>query len=174
MGNGATFTPAELDGFNTALQAGSPATGMGAPAQIVGTSSTAVTTPPTVVASTPPTVTPPAVVAAPAVTPPAQTGTWFTVIPAEKQAHTLSVSVPAGTTFRFLSSNGKATTPVTTTATVTVSDWDDGLNGRPLDPDPGTAKRMDILETATTQAVTVIDSSVTPAVSIPKTVPARK
>jgi hypothetical protein len=40
-------------------------------------------------------------------------------------------------------------------------------------PTPGTAKKMDILETATTQALTVIDSSVTPAVSTPKTVPAR-
>jgi hypothetical protein len=51
-GNGATFTPAELDGFNTALQSGSPAKGLGAVPQIVGTASTAVTKPPTVV--TPP------------------------------------------------------------------------------------------------------------------------
>ena len=162
-GNGANFTPAELDGFNTALQSGSPATGRGAAPQIVGT-------PPAVVTAPPPTVTPPPVVTPPpAVTPPAETGTWFTVIPAEKQAQTLSVSVPAGTTYRFGDTkNNKWCTPVTVSTAITVSDWDAGA----LDCDEGTPKEMDILETSALRAVTLIDSSVTPAILTPKTVPA--
>jgi hypothetical protein len=164
-GSGATFNVAQLDGFNTALQFGSPATGFGAPAQIIGTASTDVaSTPP------PPVVPPPVVPALPVVPPPAQAGTWFTVIPAEKQAQTLAVSVPAGTTYRFGDTkNNKWCTPVTVSAATTVSDWDAG----PEDCDPGTPKEMDILETSAALAVTLIDSSVTPAVSTPKSVPAR-
>jgi hypothetical protein len=166
-GNGTSFTPAELDVFNTALQAGSSATGLGAAAQIVGTASTTVTTPPVV---TPPVVTPP-VVAPPATDPSAPTATWFTVIPAEQQAKTLSVSVPARTTYRFISVNGLATTPVTS-AGGTVSDWDDGLNGDPADPDPNAAKSMQILELTVPQIVYVFDSSGVGATSTMVTVPA--
>jgi hypothetical protein len=169
-GNGANFTPAELDGFNTALQSRSPATGLGAAPQIVGTASTVVTAPRAVLtATTPKGTAPPEVTPPPAVTPPAQTGTWFTVIPAEKQAQTLSVSVPAGTAYRFGDTkNNKWCTPVTVSTATTVSDWDAG----PEDCDPGTAKEMDILETSAPRTVTLIDSSVTRAILTPKTVPA--
>ena len=137
--------------------------GRGAAPQIVGT-------PPAVVTAPPPTVTPPPVVTPPpAVTPPPETGTWFTVIPAEKQAQTLSVSVPAGTTYRFGDTkNNKWCTPVTVSTAITVSDWDAGA----LDCDEGTPKEMDIRETSALRAVTLIDSSVTPAILTPKTVPA--
>ncbi|MCU1253041.1 MAG: peptidase gametolysin [Edaphobacter sp.] len=165
-GSRATFNVAQLDGFNTALQSGSPAAGLGAAPQIVGTASTGV------VVAPPPVVSPsaaPAPVSPAPVQQSAQTGTWFTVIPAEKQAQTLSVSVPAGTTYRFGDTkNNKWCTPVTISTATTVSDWDAG----PEDCDPGTAKEMDILETSAAQTVKIIDSSVTPAVSTPKTVPA--
>jgi hypothetical protein len=64
----------------------------------------------------------------------AQNPVWFTVIAATKQAPTLSVSLPAGTIYRFVSANGLATAPVTLAAAKTISDWDDGLSGRTLTP----------------------------------------
>ena len=53
-----------LDGFNTNLQSGSPAAGIGAPPQVVGTPLTGAATPPV---ATPPVVTPPVVTPPPVV-----------------------------------------------------------------------------------------------------------
>lgn len=87
--------------------------------------------------------------------------TWYTIVPL--QALTLNVTLPPGTTYRFLSSNGKATIPVTTTATVTLSSWDDGLNGHPPDPDAGIPKVMQVQQASAAFTVSLIDSSVNPA-----------
>jgi hypothetical protein len=87
-GNDVTFTEAELDGFNTALQSGSPATGLGAAAQVVGTASTVVTPPPP-----PPVVTPPPVV------PASPTITWNN-----------PVSIVSGTALSSTQLNAKAST----------------------------------------------------------------
>lgn len=87
--------------------------------------------------------------------------TWYTIVPL--QALTLNVTLPAGTTYRFLSSNGKATIPVTTTAAVTLSSWDDGLNGHPPDPDAGIPKVMQVQQASAAFSVSLIDSSVNPA-----------
>jgi hypothetical protein len=100
------------------------------------------------------------------------TQTWVTVIPASQQAMTLSVALPAGATYRFLSLNGLATKPTTLTAAKTVSDWDDGLNGRDPDPDPGTAKSLQVLQMSTTLSLSLFDSSVKPMKTTPVPVPA--
>jgi hypothetical protein len=102
------------------------------------------------------------------------TQTWVTIVPerTKQQAVNLTVSLPAGTTFRFVSPNGRATPAVTTPMALEVWDWDIGLDGRPLDPDPTTAKSMQVLQIPTAQSVLLIDSSVTPAKTTSVTVPA--
>jgi hypothetical protein len=85
---------------------------------------------------------------------------------------TLNVSLPVGATYRFVSLNGKATAPITTTIAQTVSSWDDGGVGRPADPDPGIAKAMQILQSSAALSVTLIDSSVNPAKTTTVKVPA--
>jgi hypothetical protein len=105
-------------------------------------------------------------------TPQVTTQSWVTIVPAMQQAITLRVALPAGTTFRFVPSNGKPTAAITTPTAIEVCDWDIGLNGRPLDHDPTTAKSMQVLQIATAQSLSLIDSSFTPAKITPVTVPA--
>src|ERR1700721_3305044 len=78
------------------------------------------------------------------------TPVWFTLLTPAQQSLSTTVSMPAGVTYRIGDNeNDKWSAPVTTTATVTIADYADGLNGRPPDPDPGTAKEFDIQEQAT-------------------------
>src|SRR6202041_283252 len=87
---------------------------------------------------------------------------WFTLLTPAQQSLSTTVGLPAGTTYRIGDTeNNKWSTPVTTTAAVTVVDYADGQDGRTADPDPGTAKEFDIQETATPQNVTVDGQSVT-------------
>jgi hypothetical protein len=97
--------------------------------------------------------------------------TWFTLLTPAQQSLSTTVGLPAGTTYRIGDTqNNKWSAPVTTTAAVTVVDYADGQDGRPADPDPGTAKEFDIQETATPQNVTVNGTSVTvPALPPPMT-----
>jgi hypothetical protein len=91
-------------------------------------------------------------VAAPAV--PAQQ-TWFTVVTAAAQSQDINVDLPAGATYSFTAPNCASFVPVTVTAATTISDWDDGVDGRPADPCPGVAKELDVLRTAAAQTVAV-------------------
>ena len=90
----------------------------------------------------------------------AQTQTWFTLVPASAQSISTTAALPVGATYRFYTSlciktGGSASTSSTVTVATTISDFDDGLNGRPPDPCPGTAKELDVLEAAVVQTVTV-------------------
>ena len=93
---------------------------------------------------------------------------WFTVVPASAQSPLISVTLPVGATYRFGDNvNNRWTDPAAAGGSL-VSDFDDGLNGDSPDPDPGTAKEMDVLETADAQVVTVNGLSATPtAVIVP-------
>jgi hypothetical protein len=94
--------------------------------------------------------------------PTSSTSGWFTLLTPAQQSPTTTVGLPAGTTYRIGDSqNNKWSTPVTTTAAVTIVDYADGQNGHPADPDPGTAKEFDIQEQASPQNVTVNGQSIT-------------
>jgi hypothetical protein len=103
------------------------------------------------------------------------TPTWYTVVPASAQSPNISVTLPAGTTYRFGDTqNNIWGAPVTVTAQTTISDFDDGQSGRPADPDPGTQKELDILQTSGQQAVSVTNVTASPAtiaVIVPSLVP---
>jgi hypothetical protein len=94
---------------------------------------------------------------------PAFSQTWLKVAGSEQQALTLSVSLPAGTTYRIGDTANNKWCVATATAAVTLVDYADGLNGRLADCDSGTPKEFDVLETVSTQTVTLTDASVTPA-----------
>jgi hypothetical protein len=99
---------------------------------------------------------------APAVSHSQITPVWFTLLTPAQQSPSTTVSLPAGVTYRIGDSeNNKWSAPVTTTAAVTIVDYADGLDGRPADPDPGTAKEFDIQELATPQNITVNGQAVT-------------
>jgi hypothetical protein len=89
-------------------------------------------------------------------TPQVTTQRWVTIVPerTKQQAVNLSVFLPAGTTFRFISLNGKATTALTMPMAIEVWDWDIGIDGRPLAPDPTKAKSMQVLQIPTAQRAT--------------------
>jgi hypothetical protein len=98
---------------------------------------------------------------------------WFTVATTQQQALTLSVTLPAGTIYRIGDSkNNKWCVQPVPTASITIVDYADGLNGRPADCDPGTAKELDVQETPAAQSVTLTNSAVKPAAVTPITVPA--
>jgi hypothetical protein len=101
---------------------------------------------------------------------PAFAQTWFTVIPATQQARSLSATLPAGTSYRFLSLNGKTTGTLTATA-APVSDWDDGSIGHDPDPEKGVSKSLQVLQSAAF-SVSIIDNSVKPAKTTSVSVPA--
>jgi hypothetical protein len=101
---------------------------------------------------------------------PASAQTWFTVIPATQQARSLSATFPAGTSYRFLSVNGKTTGTLTATVTP-ISDWDDGSIGHDPDPDKGVSKSLQVLQSAAF-TVSIIDNSVKPAKTTSISVPA--
>src|SRR6202453_5050942 len=93
---------------------------------------------------------------------PSSSPVWFTLLTPAQQSLSTTVSLPAGVTYRIGDNeNDKWSVPVTTTAAVTIVDYADGQDGRPADPDPGTAKEFDIQEQATPQNVSVNGQAVT-------------
>jgi hypothetical protein len=85
----------------------------------------------------------------------------------------MAVVLPAGTTYRFGdSANNRWSAPVTVTEPTTFSPVSQNSGVFPFgDPDVGTVKELDVLETATPQTVLVTDLSVSPASSVSLTIP---
>jgi hypothetical protein len=106
----------------------------------------------------------------PAIVQTAPSSNWYTLTP---ESATIAVLLPAGATYRFGdSANNRWSTPVTVTQATTFSPVFFPDNVFPFaDPDPGSAKELDILETASAQSVAVTDLSTSPAsvaaVSVP-------
>jgi len=99
----------------------------------------------------------------------APTSTWFTVT---GESQNVSVTLPAGTTYRFgtaacAAQNGAASwTQVTVSENTYISSVSMGGSTNPFpfsDPCYGTAKELDVLETAAAQTLTVNNSTATPA-----------
>jgi hypothetical protein len=82
------------------------------------------------------------------------TQTWFTVT-AENPS--IAVVLPAGTTYRFGDSiNNLWSAPITVPAATTFSPVDGNYGVFPFpDPDDGTVKELDVLETSATQVIAV-------------------
>ena len=101
---------------------------------------------------------------------PVQAPAWM-MITAESQ--TISLVLPAGTTYRFGDvTNNKWSAPVTVSVPTTFSPvyFPDGVF--PFsDPDPGTAKELDVLETAGPQAIAVTNAGVAPVTTASLVVP---
>jgi hypothetical protein len=96
---------------------------------------------------------------------------WSTVT---SESTTVAVVLPAGATYRFGDSlNNKWSAPITVNVPTTFSPvfFPDGVF--PFsDPDPGTAKELDVLETYTPQNVVLTNLAVSPATTATLTVPA--
>jgi hypothetical protein len=86
----------------------------------------------------------------------------------------VSVTLPAGTTYRFGDyTNNKWSESVTVTAPTTISPVSMG-NGDPFpfsDPDFGTVKELDILETTAPQSIAVTNLAASPATTTSQVVP---
>ena len=105
------------------------------------------------------------------------TQTWFTVTP-ENPA--VSVTLPAGTTYRFGDYTNNRWTTVTVNVATTISPVS-MASGNPFpfsDPDYGTVKELDVLEAPAAQTITVSNASaattvaqVVPALIPPSTIP---
>ena len=83
--------------------------------------------------------------------------TWFTLLTPEQQSPSTTVVMPAGTVYRVGDTthdlwSASFTAPA---GGISVVDFADGQNGRMQDPDRGTSKEFDILQTATDQTVMV-------------------
>src|SRR5450631_4292097 len=91
---------------------------------------------------------------------------WNTIA---AESATTSVTLPAGTTYRLGDyTNNKWSAPVTVQVDTTLNPISMGVaNSFPFsDPDEGTVKELDILETVAPQTITVTDLSVAPATSV--------
>jgi hypothetical protein len=100
--------------------------------------------------------------------------TWFTIT---QENPSVSVTLPAGTTYRFGDTANNRWAQVTVNQTTTISPVSmAGSNPFPFsDPDNGVVKELDILETATAQTISVTNSTATPAtvaMVVPSTAPA--
>jgi hypothetical protein len=100
--------------------------------------------------------------------------TWATITPENSM---VSITLPAGATYRFGDyTNNKWSDPVTVTAPTTISPVS-MASGNPFpfsDPDYGTVKELDVLETTAPQTIAVTNLGVSPtAVSqiVPPVVP---
>jgi hypothetical protein len=105
-------------------------------------------------------------------TTPAPTGPVWATISAESL--TTSVTLPAGTTYRLGDyTNNRWSDPITVSAPTTISPISmGGPNPFPFsDPDQGTVKEFDVLETAGPQSITVTNLAASPAVSVAQMVP---
>lgn len=104
----------------------------------------------------------------------AQTSTatqiWFTVAP---ESETTSVTIPAGTTYRFGDyTNNRWSAPITVTAPTTFRtlSFNDGVF--PFqDPDEGTVKEFDVLKTTSTQFISVTNLAATPQLTMAEVIP---
>ena len=98
--------------------------------------------------------------------------TWATVT---SESATISVTLPAGTTYRFGDyTNNVWSASVTVTVPTTISPVS-MASGDPFpfsDPDYGTVKELDVLETTAPQSIGVTNSSVSPATTAALTIPA--
>jgi hypothetical protein len=89
--------------------------------------------------------------------------TWFTIT-AENPS--VSVTLPAGTTYRFgdVVNNKWAQVTVSQVTTINPVSMSNYATSFPFsDPDPGVVKEFDILETAAAQTISVTNSTATPA-----------
>ena len=96
---------------------------------------------------------------------------WATVA---AESTTTSVTLPAGTTYRFGDSvNNKWSQSVTVYAVTTLNPISMGVSNMfPFsDPDPGTVKELDVLETSASQTVQVTNLAVSPASMVSLVVP---
>lgn len=105
--------------------------------------------------------------------------TWFTIT---QESATTSVTLPAGTTYRFgtancpVANNAASWTQVTVTQATTISP----VSMASTDPFPfsdpclGTVKELDVLETSAAQTISVTNTAATPAtvaMVVPSTTP---
>lgn len=92
---------------------------------------------------------------------------------ATPESTTTAVVLPAGATYRFGDSvHNLWSVPVTVSQTTTLSPvCFPGATFPFSDPDPGTVKELDVLQTAGPQTIAVTDLSVTPAASVSQIVP---
>jgi len=97
--------------------------------------------------------------------------TWVTVT---TENPTVSVTLPAGATYRFGDyANNRWSEPVTVTAPTTISPVSMS-SGDPFpfsDPDYGAVKELDVIQTTTSQTVAVTNTSVSPATTVALIVP---
>jgi hypothetical protein len=106
------------------------------------------------------------------VTPPAASPVWLTVTP---ESATISVTLPAGATYRFGDyTNNLWSVSVTVQAATTISPVSmSAADPFPFaDPDYGTLKELDVLETAASQTLSISDLTLTPPAPVSFIVPA--
>lgn len=96
------------------------------------------------------------------------TPVWATVV---AESTTTAVTLPAGTTYRFGDyTNNKWSAPVTVYAATTINPV--YYSSFPFaDPDPGTVKELDVLETTSPQTISVTNAAITPATTVSQIVP---
>src|ERR1700688_692178 len=87
---------------------------------------------------------------------------WVTVVPAESQSTTISVTLPVGAHYRFLSTNGNATSTLIAT-TAPISDFDNEMDGNPPDPGPNFQKSFQVAALQSSFNAIVTDTSTSPA-----------
>ena len=96
---------------------------------------------------------------------------WATVA---AESTMTAVTLPAGTTYRFGDYvNNKWSAPVTVYVPTTISPVS-MASGNPFpfsDPDPGTVKELDVLETTSPQTVAVLNLAATPATTVSQIIP---
>jgi hypothetical protein len=93
------------------------------------------------------------------------TPVWATI---SAESTTTSVTLPAGTTYRFGDYvNNRWSAPVTVYTATTINPISMGMsNTFPFgDPDPGTVKELDVLETAASQSISVTNLTTSTTVS---------
>ena len=95
---------------------------------------------------------------------------WITIT---AESSTVAVTLPAGTTYRFGdAAHSLWSAPITVTEATTFSPVFLPANVFPFaDPDPGTVKELDVLQTASAQTIPVTNLAVTPAVTTAQVVP---
>lgn len=96
---------------------------------------------------------------------------WATIA---SENSSISVTLPAGTTYRFGDyTNNRWSETITVSAATTISPMSmGGPNPFPFsDPDQGTVKELDVLETANPQSVTITNFGASPATTVAQIVP---